>query len=148
MDAYIRVTPDGCHEWQGNKFQSGYGRIKVGGREHRAHRFIWTCAVGPIPDGKLVLHRCDNPPCVRLDHLFLGTNADNSADMANKGRASRNLTKVYASGEMHHNAKLSDEQVLELRRRYEAGGLNQAALAIQYGVSQALVSQIVRGVHR
>jgi hypothetical protein len=148
MDAYIKITPTGCHEWQGNRFQSGYGRIKVGGREHRAHRFIWTCAIGPIPEGKLLLHRCDNPPCVRLDHLFLGTNADNMADMVTKGRASKNQTRTYASGGTHHNAKLTDAQVMELRGRYDAGGTSQAALAAEYGVSQALVSQIIRGIHR
>lgn len=145
---FVDVTETGCHIWRGSKFLSGYARMKVGGRTFRAHRVIWECANGPIPAGMLVCHRCDNPPCVNLAHLFLGTHAENSADMAAKGRASHNETKVYTRGDKHHNAKLTDEEVEEIRRIYQDGGINQGQLAILFGVSQALVSKIVRGLHR
>jgi hypothetical protein len=84
------TTP--CIEWTGARVASGYGHryIKGTGRANAryeyVHRAAWEEANGPIPDGVFVLHRCDNPACYRLDHLFLGTAADNSADMVAKGR--------------------------------------------------------------
>lgn len=74
-----------CLEWQGARLR-GYGRVRRAGRMQYAHRVAWEEVNGPIPDGLLVLHRCDNPPCVRPEHLFLGTDADNARDKAEKGR--------------------------------------------------------------
>jgi hypothetical protein len=76
---------DGCWEWRGAK-TLGYGRINVGRRSILAHRVSYEMANGPIADGLVVCHRCDNPSCVRPDHLFLGTLGDNNADMFAKGR--------------------------------------------------------------
>lgn len=78
---------DGCWEWTGSKRGNGYGCLAVGGRQVGAHRVAWETQNGPIPEGLFVLHKCDNPPCVRPDHLFLGTAKDNAMDMARKGRA-------------------------------------------------------------
>ena len=78
----------GCWTWLGAKTALKYGQIELDGRSIYAHRVSWELANGPIPSGLQVLHRCDNPPCVRPDHLFLGTQRDNITDMANKGRAS------------------------------------------------------------
>lgn len=83
--AYV-TRPSGCREWTRGTNKQGYGEIRVNGRMRRAHRVVWEMGHGPIPEGLFVLHRCDNPPCGNLDHLFLGTNADNMADMARKGR--------------------------------------------------------------
>jgi HNH endonuclease len=79
------VLESPCIEW--TKFRlRGYGLQKFRGKTRLAHRVAWMLANGEIPDGLCVLHRCDNPPCVNVDHLFLGTHADNVADKMAKGR--------------------------------------------------------------
>jgi HNH endonuclease len=123
------VTP--CIEWTGTRFQSGYGR--VGGR--RAHRVAYERAHGPVPDGMLVLHTCDNPPCVNPDHLYAGTHADNMRDRMVRSRG--------ACGERVNTAKLRAEQVYEIRARAGAGEPH-TLLASDYGVSGAMVGFIVR----
>lgn len=91
-------APGGCWEWTGSRTMAGrgYGTIGIGGRSTLAHRVSWEIKNGPIPDGPghhgvCVLHRCDNPPCVRPDHLFLGTQKDNVEDMDTKGRRRNRL---------------------------------------------------------
>ena len=75
-----------CREIQGGRTAGGYGRITRDGKRGYLHRWVWEQVNGPIPPGMQVLHRCDNPPCFRYDHLFLGTQADNMHDMFSKGR--------------------------------------------------------------
>lgn len=78
---------DGCWLWTGGNTAVGYGKMWVKGRQQMAHRVGYELQVGPIPDGKLVLHRCDTPACVRGEHLFIGTPLENARDMLAKGRA-------------------------------------------------------------
>lgn len=80
------LVGDGCWEWQASTYGIGYGQFHRDGVMTPAHRMAWQLTHGSIPDGMVVCHRCDNPPCVRPDHLFLGTNKDNSRDMVAKGR--------------------------------------------------------------
>ncbi len=122
---------DGCWEWTGAvRKPQGYGYMVVRFARHYAHRFSWTLHNGQIPYAKYVCHRCDNRRCVRPDHLFLGTHAENMADASRKDRIGRR--------------KLTDEDVRVIRRRIEAGDAG-AAIARSFGVNQALVWQIKTG---
>jgi ribosome-binding protein aMBF1 (putative translation factor) len=100
----------------------------------------------------MVLHRCDNPPCVNPDHLSLGTAADNAADRDAKGRSGtageRNHNRQFPErvrGAKNPNAKLTNAVVAAIRARYRDGGISQQALGDEYGVTQVQVSRIVRG---
>lgn len=79
-------APDGCWLWKGHADGFGYGRLNVAGVRTQAHRYSWELTNGPIADGQFALHKCDTPACVRPEHLFLGTQADNIHDMDQKGR--------------------------------------------------------------
>ena len=128
----VIVTETGCAEWTGYRDGDGYGIVRVGGKNKRAHRVSYTLSMGPIPDGFHVLHRCDNPPCINPDHLFLGTNYDNVKDKISKGR-----DRGVHGTENRHN-KLTPEQVIEIRNSTGT----QRAVAAQYGVSGSLVNYI------
>lgn len=137
-----------CWLWTGAKSPGGYGAFNVKRRVVRAHRFIWELLCGPIPDGLEVCHNCpgrDNPSCVRPEHMFLGTHAENLTDMVRKGQ-SRFVLRDYArSGESHRSARLTENQVRTIRQRYAASGITQYDLAREYGVSQFAISSIIRG---
>lgn len=128
----------GCLLWTGSR-QNGYGVLRVDGRMWYAHRYAWTIARGPIPPGLCVLHRCDVPLCVRLGHLWLGTQSENSKDMWQKGREGSR----FPPGTRNPIAKLSARKVQRIRR-LAADGVTQRHLAAGFGVSQPAISHIVR----
>jgi hypothetical protein len=122
-----------CWEWTAGKQYSGYGRFWLDGKKVGAHRHSWALENGPIPEGMHVLHRCDNPGCCNPAHLFLGTHADNVADMASKGRQQR--------GESNGKAKLTELEVRVLRR-YLATDISVRALARHMGVNESTLHNI------
>ena len=120
-----------------------YGMIGWGNGSRKmeyAHRVSYLIAYGAFDELLMVLHKCDNPPCVNPEHLFLGTHQDNMDDKSKKRRCPR--------GEDNAAAKLTMAKVAEIRRehqRYKRGGVTQLALAKKHGVTQGLIGMIVRG---
>lgn len=146
MWARVEKTPT-CWLWQGARNRvGGHGVIAAGRAPTRlvyVHRLSWELANGPIPAGMAVCHRCDVPNCVRPDHLFLGTQAANLADMHSKGRqASTSLTRHL--GTANGRAVLDPERVATIRERHDAGGETIASLAREYGVGETTVRNIVK----
>lgn len=141
--------PDDCWHWTGAKDSKGYGQIRVSldkpntSRNLIAHRVAWELTNGPIPDGLVACHTCDTPSCVNPSHIFLGTIRDNALDMVSKGRDGHGDMR----GESHGCAKLTESDVIEIRRRYAAGGVSMTAIASEYGVHKTTIQQIVRRKH-
>lgn len=148
-----------CEPWSKGRNAKGYGvaNRKIAGRWKHilAHRLAWEMANGPIPVGKEVCHHCDNPPCVRLDHLFIGTHRENMQDSARKGRngththpesnplrAGRPVRRVR--GDEHGMAILADTDI-PMVRGLLLEGRSKSVIARLYGVSRSTVSMIARG---
>lgn len=129
---------DTCWVWTAGIHKSGYGHFWLAGTMVYAHRASWLLHKGPIPDGLDVLHKCDNPKCVRPDHLFLGTHLDNMRDRDKKGR------RTAPKGSAHGGAVLTEEVVLGIRARV-AVGESRRSVAEEVGVSYSMVCRIVSG---
>lgn len=127
---FVRGEAGQCWEWQGNRANTGYGRVSIEGKRMLAHRASYLIHYGYLPDDLEVCHSCDNRPCVNPEHLFLGTHRDNMADASAKGKSAVKLTQAMAD---------------EIRRLCAQGHRRQAAVARQFGVSPTTVTEIVLG---
>lgn len=129
-----------CWEWQGSVTEKGYGRFDVSinnkTKHFRAHRISYELCIGDIPPNIMVCHECDNPSCINPEHLFLGTNADNIADMMKKNRQRK--------GEIHGRNKLSLDEVQYIKSfpKYHGSGVK---LAEQFAVSKTTIYDIRNG---
>jgi hypothetical protein len=138
---------DECWEWTAAVDASGYGDLILyevaNGRKvqfhTRAHRYAWTLTHGPIPEGMLICHHCDNRLCCNPNHLFVGTNSDNMLDMWRKQR------HLDLRGEKNGRAKLTEQQVEEIRRLYDRKARNGGILARRYGVQGDAITRIITG---
>lgn len=156
IESIDRRTDSECWPWRKLWHTPyGHGAMRIRGRAVLVHRIAFTLWVGSIPDGMLVCHHCDNPPCCNPAHLFLGTIKTNAEDMSRKGRApaTRHPEKYLESaklasasaplGERCSWAKLNAAQVSEIRAL--RGKQSQSVIAARFGVSQSLVGAIQRG---
>lgn len=134
------VQPGGCIHWTGSRNKHGYGKIYLGRNENGskiepfAHRWAWEHHNGPIPDGMIVCHKCDNPICMNPSHLFLGTDTDNMADRDSKGRQAR--------GERSKLSKLTAQDVTAIRALHSQG-FKIGRLAEMFGITYPGISGIV-----
>ena len=127
-----------CWEWNRGKIPDGYGVLKVVGRNWLAHRLAYLLAHGELDDDSYVCHRCDNPSCIRPEHLFVGTQTENMQDMSKKGRGGR------VRGETHFRARLNVETVRQIRHQHHNLGYSQERIARLFDVSQSTISAVIQ----
>lgn len=157
---FSRVTeptnPDDCWLWNSLKTKSGYGHFAVRqagrSRKFRVHRMSYRMHYGPFDESLYVCHRCDTPLCVNPDHLFLGTALTNNRDSVSKGRRPRGdwhhahtKPELVLRGSRHGRARLTDQQVLDIRSTFALGKATTAELAEQFGVNSGTIHFVVKG---
>jgi hypothetical protein len=127
----------GCMLWPMARSSNGYGHISLNYKTLSAHKVAWELKFGAVPDGLVVMHKCDTRACVNVEHLQLGTYKDNMQDCSKKRR--------IAHGTRNPHAKLTDSDVREIRELYASGKHTQWELARRYGVWQGSIWQIIKG---
>lgn len=163
LESNLRQNDNGCLEWQGSGDR--YGVIAVNGKRVKTHRLAWEIKNGEIPEGMMVLHKCDNPPCCNIEHLFIGTQKDNMQDALKKerlklpfcpdnkkARGEKNgmfIHRAKFTGSNNNNAKLNDSQ-RDLICSLKSQGVTADLLAKQFNVSasQILIIARSRGIKR
>jgi len=135
----ITNRKDRCWLWTASTVGGGYGGFHLDGSTIGAHKISYEIHYGCIPKKKLVLHSCDNPPCVRPEHLFCGTQKDNMHDMIKKGRAN------FVRGQEHGSSKLSYTDVEEIRKIYAGRNISMRSIAIRFRISASQICEIVNG---
>lgn len=129
-----------CRNWIGKSVgYFGYGFLAVKGKRRAAHRASWMAWKGEIPKGKWVLHKCDNPKCIKPDHLFLGDAKENAHDMINKNR------NYIPRGERQWQAKLTEIQVIEIRDLYSKG-ISVKEICKLYNITKGAINPLLRRI--
>lgn len=136
---------EGCWLWTGSRNAKGYGHYCIRrSRTRYAHRFAYSLTYGPVSSRIMVCHKCDNPPCVRPDHLFLGTNSDNIQDSLKKGR--------FPVGDASPQSRITDDQVAAIRLlddiRLGIPSQEKRLLAIAVGISLGHLNDLLVGRKR
>lgn len=129
----FEIDANGCWNWNGGVQHGGYGMGHARNKTIAAHRLSYELHIGKIPEGLCVLHRCDNPPCVNPNHLFLGTHQDNIDDKILKERQYK--------GVHHHRAKLTEEEIKAIRAEPNYRGVT-AILSKRFGVTDVNICDI------
>ena len=137
--SHVGVNNDtGCWEWTAHRNNYGYGMIGVNGHTMTAHRVSFSIFKGPIPDGHVVMHACDNPKCINPEHLSTGTRSDNMKDCRDKSR----LVVPSMSHDSHWNSRLTEEDVHAIRK----SALSNRELSTSYNVSISTIWKIRKGL--
>lgn len=134
FNSKTKLDENGCLLWTGYKNPDGYGTFQFEKMPRMAHRFNWILNNGPIAEGMSVCHKCDNPACVKIEHLFLGTAKENAEDMKKKNRS--------LFGTRNHQHKLSEDEVKEILN----DNRSTRVIGKDYGVSNTMINFIKRGI--
>lgn len=147
------ITETGCRIWLGSVDKDGYGKSCFNSKTIPTHRLIWMIEHGSIQTGMVVMHKCDTPSCVNINHLVIGTTQQNTADKIEKGRSKvsfgedhyyKRNPSLIRKGSSIPQAKLTDLQVLEIMKRIKNGEM-QKTIAPDYGISRQAICAIANG---
>lgn len=151
VDFWAKVTKrkGACWVWKGALTRDGYGQVMYHGRGRGAHRLAWELTNGPVPDGKYVLHHCDNPPCINPEHLWVGTQKDNMLDCATKDRTGRggwaHGNRKTKNGIRRGGVKLSKDDIFKIREMLASGKFSLAQIGKKFDTVQSHIYQIKTG---
>lgn len=136
------ITKDGCWITDFSLDSQGYSSMQYNNKRFLIHRLSYILYIGDIPKGLLVCHKCNNKRCINPDHLYAATQSQNVKDAYKDGLIN------YRRGENHHYTKLSDKEVIEIRKLYKLGGTSHRKLGKLFNVSGCTIGKIINNLSR